>query len=118
MPERPSEIATLDLLAEAIRLAHEAVYDVHRQLAGGEAAGRSQALVNESARIVLELVPQLAGDAWRLVARWSEEAVLDPERAEGTAGLLAAEVERIEPELRALLARQVEIARELRRQHE
>jgi hypothetical protein len=75
-------------------------------------------LVNESARIVLELVPQLAGDAWRLVAQWSEESVLDPERAEGTAGLLAAKVRRIEPELRALLRRQTEIARQLRSQLE
>jgi hypothetical protein len=116
MPERPQEIATLELLLEAIRVAHEAVYDLHRRLAAGEAAGRSQELVNESARIVLELAPKLAGDAWRLVARWSDESVLDPEQAEGTADLLAAEVRRIEPELRALLARQVEIVRELRSQ--
>jgi hypothetical protein len=118
MPERPEEIATLELLLEAIRVAHEAVYDLHRRLAAGEAAGRSQELVKESARIVLELAPQLAGDAWRLFTRWSEESALDPERAESTAELLAAEVRSIDPELRALLARQTEIARELRRELE
>ena len=114
MPERPPEIARLELLFEAIRVAHEAVFDLHRRLATGEAAGRSQGLVKESARVVLELAPQLAGDALRLVDRWSEESVLDPERAESTADLLAVETRRIEPELRALLARQVEIARALR----
>lgn len=72
----------------------------------------------QSAHIVLELAPELAGDALRLVARWSEESLLDPERAESTVGLLAAEHRRIEPEVRALLARQVKIARELRRQLE
>ena len=114
MPERPEEVARLEALLGAILVAHEAVYDLHRRLVAAGITGRSQELLEESAQVALELVPQLAEDARRLFARWSEESVLDPERAESTAGLLAAEVHRIEPELRALLARQTEIARELR----
>ena len=113
MPERPKEIATLEGLFEAMRVAHERIYDLHRELVSAGSPGRSEEQLQESARVALELAPQLAEDALRLLAQWSQESLLDPGRAETTADLLAAEVHRIEPELRALLARQAEIAREL-----
>jgi hypothetical protein len=116
MPERPEVIATLEGLLAAMRVAHERIYDLHRELVAAGTPGRSEERLQESARIALELAPQLAERARRLRAQWSEESLLDPEQAEGTAGLLAAEVHRIEPELRALLRRQAEIARELRRE--
>ena len=114
MPERPEEIATVEGLLDATVVAHESIYDLHRRLVAAGITGRSQELLKESAHVVLELAPQVAADARRLFAQLSEESVLDPERAAGTEDQLAAEVQRIEPELRALLARQVQIARELR----
>lgn len=114
MPERPEAIARLEALLGATLVAHEAIYDLRRDLVSAGAAEESAELLRESARIALERAPALASEARLLVRQWSDQILLDPAKADATARRLALEVERVEPELRALLARQVEIARELR----
>jgi hypothetical protein len=114
VPERPQAIATLEALLGATLVAHETIYDLHRSLVSARVAAESSELVRESAEITLDRAPALATEARRLISQLSEESLLDPPQAESTARQLPVEVRRIEPELRALLARQIEIVRQLR----
>lgn len=76
---------------------------------------RSRALLDESVRIVFNEAPSTTRKARSLAERWGEQQLLDPDAAQGTETVLAAEIEQAEDRLAALLERQEQIADELRR---
>jgi hypothetical protein len=113
--DRPEELARLDLLFEAVRIAHETTFGLHRRLVAlAVDDDDSQRLLGESARIALDDLRALTAEARRLAARWDEQSLLAREEADRTLLTVRAELDRIEPDLRRLRARQQEIARELR----
>src|SRR5680860_1386638 len=77
----------------------------------GPAAAR---LPVRSARIALDHLAALTAQARRLAARWDEQSLLAREEADRTLQGVRAELERIEPDLQRLRARQQEIVRDLR----
>jgi hypothetical protein len=74
----------------------------------------SQALLAESAEIVLQKTGAATATARRLAAQWHEQSVLDPQAAEETAVELETELANAESVLRELLARETAIDAELR----
>ena len=112
--ERPEPLARLDLLFEGTRIAHEVAFGLHRRLVAFDADDAdTQGLLRESASLALYELPAIAAEARRLAAHWDEQSVLTPETAAETLEDLSAELERIEPDLERLRARQREIARDL-----
>lgn len=115
MPERPPASARLDALLSTATIAHEAIFEMRRELIAGDRASPEQArLLEESARIVTVELPGLSAEARRLSAKWGEQNLLHPEGAEKTREELEAEVARIESAIGSLLDRQREIAAQLR----
>lgn len=115
MKDRPAPLARLDLLFSTARIAHEATFDLHGELAVlGADDDQTRNLLHESARIALDDLAVLTAQARRLAARWDEQSLLAHEEADSTLDAVRAELERIEPDLRRLRARQQEIVRELR----
>ena len=115
MTERPEPARRLDLLFSASRIAHEAIFDLHRELASvGRDDERSRDLLAESARIALEDLAAVTVEARRLAEHWEEQSLLDPARAAQTSRALEAELDRIGPQLRRLRARHRDVARILR----
>jgi hypothetical protein len=113
--EVPDPLRRLHVLFEAIRIAHETIYDLHRRLVNADrATPLSQGLLAESARIVLRSAPDASAGSHRLAATWHEQSVLDPDAAEDTALKLDTELAHAESVLRELLARESAIAAELR----
>jgi hypothetical protein len=113
--DRPEQLRRLDTLQGAADLAHQAIFDMHRELLGRDRAqAESTRLLAESARIATARLPQLTAQARRLGAKWDEEWVLDPPAVAGTARKIVAELAVVEPEISSLLARQREIAARLR----
>jgi hypothetical protein len=115
MSERPEQLDRLYVAQATAKLAHETIFGLNRRLLdrGTEAAESSQ-LVGESAQIVLVRLPGLTASVRRLGTRWDEESLLDPAAASDTARQIGEQFAVLEAELRALLTRQVEIARQLR----
>ena len=115
MTERPIEIKRLDALFSAAMIAHEAIFEMRRELIANDRGNPEQArLLEESAQIVTGALPGLTVRVRQLSGKWAEENLLHPEAAETTLGEVAAELRRIEPEVQALLNRQREIAGRLR----
>jgi hypothetical protein len=115
MPERPPAIKRLDSLLSAAMIAHEAIFEMRRELIATDRATPEQArLLEESARIVTMELPTLSASARRQSAQWAEQSLLDPEGAARTINQLETELRRIEPRLLSLLDRQQEIAAKLR----
>lgn len=115
MPKRPSAIKRLDALLSAAMIAHEAIFEMRRELIATDRANPEQArLLEESARIVTVELPVLSADARRLSTQWSEQSLLDLQGATGTLEELEGELRRIEPSVLSLLNRQREIATRLR----
>jgi hypothetical protein len=115
MPERPPAIKRLNSLLGAAMIAHEAIFEMRRELIATDRATPEQArLLEESARIVTVELPNLSANARRLSTQWSEQSVLHPQVAEESLTELDAELRRIEPSVLALLNRQREIASQLR----
>lgn len=115
MPERPPPIKRLDSLLSAAMIAHEAIFEMRRELIATDRATPEQArLLEESARIVTVELPSWSAGARRLSAQWAEQRLLDPERAAKTLEEFETELQRIEPSVRSLLNRQREIAGQLR----
>jgi hypothetical protein len=115
VPERPSATKQLDAFLGSAMIAHEAIFEMRRELIAGDRGHPEQArLLEESARIVIVDLPALTADARQLSTRWGEQSLLDPEAAEETAGELETELERIEAEVKSRLDRQREIAARLR----
>ncbi len=115
MPERPPAIKRLDALLSAAMIAHEAIFEMRRELIATDRANHEQArLLEESARIVTAELPGLTTRGRQLSAQWDEQSLLDPEGAVGTFEELEAELRRVEPSIQSRLDRQREIATRLR----
>lgn len=115
MPERPSAIKRLDALLSAAMIAHEAIFEMRRELIATDRANPEQArLLEESARIVTAELPTLSASARQLSAQWGEQSLLNPEGAGSTLKELETELQRIEPSVQSRLSRQREIATRLR----
>lgn len=71
-------------------------------------------LLDESVQIVFTAAPAAAQEARTLAERWGEQELLDPDSAPGTRARLDEEIDRAEDRLARLLARQEQIAAELR----
>jgi hypothetical protein len=113
--DRPEPLARLDLLFEAARIAHEAIFGLHRRLVLlGADNEETRRLLRESARIALDDLRALTAEARGLAAQWDEQSLLAREEADRTLQAVRAERERIEPDLERLRLRQQEIARHLR----
>jgi hypothetical protein len=112
--DRPEPLARLDLLFEAARIAHETSFGLHRRLVAlGADDDHTRRLLAESAAIALENLAAVTAQARQLATRWEEQSVLNPEAADRTVQDVRAELDRAEPALGRLRARQREIAREL-----
>ena len=106
MTNESAPVARLNRFLAAVRIAHEAIYELHAELVARSAGeARRGELLAESARITLTEVPALTAQARQLAAAWHEQSLLDPARAEHTQRRLAAELEHLD--------RQREIARQL-----
>jgi hypothetical protein len=116
MPEFPADpLSRIDSMVEIIGIAHAAIFTQHRRLIdlGLDDEG-SRGLLDESIKIVFTDAPSATRRARALAERWGEQQLLDPGRAGPTRDQLATELEQSERRLEGLLARQEEIARELR----
>lgn len=119
MPERPPAISQLNSLLGAATIAHEAIFEMRRDLIARDRGNPEQAqLLAESARIANVELPDLSADARRLAAEWREQSLLDGEAAEKTLVALESELAHIEPAADSLLNRQREIAARLRSMQE
>jgi hypothetical protein len=99
MPDRPPAIKRLDSLLSAAMIAHEAIFEMHRELISADRANPERArLLEESARIVTVELSGLSAKARQLSTEWSEQSVLDPEGAAGTLEELEVELIRVEPQ--------------------
>ncbi len=115
MSEVPDPLRRLNVLLEAMFIAHETIYDLHRRLVSADRATPiSRSLLTESAQIVLHKAGQASRSARPLADQWHEQSVLDPQAAEQTALQLHTELTDVEPLLRELLARETAISAELR----
>jgi hypothetical protein len=114
MTDRPEALRLVDSYFAAARIAHEYVFDLHRELGELDAANdHTRELLNESATIALERMPGVASGLGGREREWSEQELLDPPAAERTAGRLNSDVEALLPALLALRARQNQIVAEL-----
>ena len=115
MPETPLAVARLDAYLATATIAHEAIADLHDELAARSLSNEgSRRLFREAARIATSEVPKALTEARRLRGLWSEQELLDPTAAADTLRLLSDEIERVEPQLTQMRARLNEIVRELR----
>jgi len=116
MAQTPRPIARLDRYLATVTLAHEAVWELRRAtIVLGLDDPRVHDRFRDAADLVVIEMPRILGEARRLRATWSEQELLDPGAATETLRLLAEELDRVDPAMRTLRARQNEIARELRR---
>lgn len=106
VPERPAAIKRLDALFSAAMIAHEAIFEMRRELIANDRGDAEQAGLLE--------LPGLTARVRQLSGKWAEQSLLHPEGAEQTLGEVEAELEHIEPEVQSLLNRQREIAARLR----
>lgn len=107
MADRPESLARIDRILAAARIAHEAIWDLHHQLVATDRADeRTRRLLREAARIATVDLSEVTSEVRRLDASWSEQELLDPVSAANTLRGLVAEVDRVEPRLADLRARQ------------
>jgi hypothetical protein len=114
MADRPDQVARVERILAAARIAHESIYELRRRLAllrpDDERGG---ALLAESAEIALTQLPAILAAAMQLRTRWVDQVVLDPPGAARTLDELAAELDRAAPHAIRMLGRQRRIAGEL-----
>jgi hypothetical protein len=114
VPERPSAIKRLDALFSAAMIAHEAIFEMRRELIANDRGSAEQAgLLEESAQIVTGKLPGLTARVRQLSGKWAEQSLLDPEGG-GTLAEVETKLEQVEPEVQSLLNRQREVAARLR----
>ena len=119
MPEEPQAITQLNSLLGAATIAHEAIFEMRRELvARGQGSPEQAQLLAESARIVTVDIPRLSAAARQLSAEWRDQSLLDTGGAKETLAELESELARIEPEIDSLLERQREVAAQLRSMRE
>lgn len=112
--ERPGPLGILDGYFAAARIAHEYVFDLHRELVELDAADHhTRELLHESAAVALERMPELALRLRCLEREWPKQELLDSRAAECTIDRLDGEVAELAPALAALRARQNQIVAEL-----
>src|SRR3954447_8368261 len=103
MAETPVAGARVHNYLATATFVHEAIWELRR---AAVALGRDDARVHEWFREATELVvvelPPILREARRLRELWSEQEVLDPAAATDTLRLLADELHRAEPAMRAL----------------
>lgn len=115
MPNAPTPSSRVDEALRASFIAHEAIFDMHRELvADGRHSDTAAEFLAESAEITLGRLPRITASTRELSDRLGEQSVLDPSAANETLAQLEAEVDRIEPELAVGLDRLREIASRLR----
>jgi hypothetical protein len=113
--DRPRPPALVDRYFAAARIAHEYVYDLHRELVElGAADDHTRELLAESAAMVFERMPNLTQRCRELERLWAEQAVLHPPASRGTVERLERDLAEVAPALVTLRARQNEIVAELR----
>jgi hypothetical protein len=96
-------------------IAHEAIFEMRRELiADGRSDAEQARLLEESAQIVTGRLPALTARVRQLSSKWAEQNLLHPEGAEETLREIEAEFEHVEHEVQSLLNRQREIAARLR----
>lgn len=114
MTARPEPLALVDSYFAAARIAHEYVFDLHRELVELDAAdGHTRELLHESATVALARMPELTSRLRGPEREWSEQELLDPPAAERTLERLNRDVAAFLPALVALRARQNQIVAEL-----
>jgi hypothetical protein len=114
MTDRPEPLRLVNSYSAAARLAHEYIFDLHRELAEMDAAGDdTRELLRESATVTVERIPELTRTVRGLEREWSEQELLDPPAAKRTIERLNGDVEVLLPALVALRARQNQIVIEL-----
>lgn len=114
MATRPDSVKRLDSLLAVATIAHEAIFEMRRDLIGRDQGGPKQAqLLAESARIVTVDLPALSVTARQLSTKWEEQSVLDREAGKTTLAEFESELARIRPEIEALLRRQRAIAAQM-----
>lgn len=112
---RPAGLRRLDALLASAMIAHEAIFDMSRELHAQESmSAETEELITESARIVTRELPSMSATARRLAGRWSERDLLAPSTVVATLREIEVEMERIGPEIEQLLSRQHRIAGRLR----
>jgi len=110
----PEAVDTLDHILATATVAHEQIFDLHRDLTGLDAADdESRARLAEAVRISLTDIPTVLRPALELMERWLDQSVLDRDAAEGTVVEIEAELKRVASDLERLQARLRGIAREL-----
>lgn len=115
VPEWPNLIKRLDAVFSAAMIAHEAIFEMRRELIASDRGNAEQArLLEESAQIVTGKLPGLTANVRQLSDKWAERSLLHPEGAEETLAEVEEELGRIEPDVQSLLNRQREIAARLR----
>ncbi len=114
MTERPGPLRLLDGYFAAAMIAHEYVFDLHRELVELDAADdHTRKLLHESAAVALERMPELTRRLRSLKREWAEQELLDPPAAERTIERLNSGVATLVPAFGALRARQNRIVAEL-----
>lgn len=114
MPDRPGPLALVDSHLAAARIAHEYVFDLHRELVELDAANdHTRELMRESAAVALERMPALTRRLRGLEREWSEQELLDPRAAERTVEHLNKDVAALLPALASLRTRQNQIVADL-----
>ena len=80
MPDRPAAIKRLDGLFSTAMIAHEAIFEMRRELIASDRGNSEQArLLEESAQIVTGGLPGLLAAVRQLADEWSEQSLLHPE---------------------------------------
>lgn len=88
----PEAVDTLDHILATATVAHEQIFDLHRDLTGLDAADdESRARLAEAVRISLTDIPTVLRPALELRERWLDQSV-DRDAAEGTVVEIEAEL--------------------------
>ncbi len=114
MTERPAPLKLLDHHFAASEILHAYAFDLSRELLElGSDYDRARGLVQESAAVTLERMPELAGPLRSLELEWAEQELLDPPAAERTLDRIADRLAGLAPEFAALRMRQDQVVAEL-----
>lgn len=114
MTIRPGPLELLDSYFAAAMIAHEYVFDLHRELVELNVAdGHARELLQESAAVTFERMPALTRQLRGLEREWAEQELLDPPAAERTLERLEGDLAELTPALAALRARQNQIVADL-----
>jgi hypothetical protein len=114
MTDRPAPLKLLDHHFAVSGILHAYAFDLYRELLKlGCHDDRAHQLVQESALVTLERMPELARELRSLEFEWAGQELLDPPAAGRTLDRLADLLAGLAPEFAALRARQDQIIAEL-----